>query len=332
MKAVVFRDKNIPLSVEEFPKPVPAKNQVLIKLHSAALNHRDILVQNGPGPFPAAGIIPGSDGCGVVEDVGEEVDESLIGTEVVINPSVGWGKNPVVQADAYKILGFPDHGTFAEYVTVPYKNISDKPEHLNYEQSAAVPLAGLTAYRALFSKARIRPGDKVLITGIGGGAALWALSMTVAFKAQAFITSGSNDKLKKGIALGAKAGFNYKDPQWVEQAKKEAGGFDVVIDSAGGDHFPKLLDLAFPGARIVLFGRTAGDIAPIPPRLIYWKQLSIFGTTMGNEDEFLSMLDFVHKHKINPVIDQVVPLSEVNQAFTRMKDGAHFGKLVLKII
>ncbi|HRI78301.1 MAG TPA: zinc-binding dehydrogenase [Cyclobacteriaceae bacterium] len=331
MKAAVFRGKNTPLSIEEFPKPVPAKNQVLVKLRAASLNHRDILVQDGPGPFPATGIVLGSDGSGVVEDVGEEVEESFIGQEVVINPSVGWGKNPTVQADSYKILGFPDHGTFAEYVVVHYKNISDKPEHLSHDLAAAVPLAGLTAYRALFSKARIRPGEKVLITGIGGGAALWALKMATAFQCIVYVTSGSEDKLKKGIALGAKTGFNYKDSDWTEKAKKEAGGFDVIIDSAGGEQFPKLLELAFPGARIVLFGRTAGDIAPIPPRLIYWKQLSLFGTTMGNEDEFLSMLDFVHKHKIIPVIDQTLSLAEANQAFARMKAGSHFGKIVLKI-
>ena len=154
----------------------------------------------------------------------------------------------------------------------------------------------------------------------------------VAFQANVFITSGSEEKLKKGIALGAKGGFNYKQNDWAEQAKKEAGGFDVIIDSAGGEEFPKLLDLAYPGGRVVLFGRTAGDIAPIPPRTIYWKQLSIFGTTMGNEDEFLSMLDFIHKHKITPVIDKVFSLVEVNEAFHRMKEGGHFGKIVLKII
>ena len=316
--------------VEEFSKPVPGKNQVLVKLHAASLNHRDILVQNGPAP--SAGVILGSDGSGMVEEVGEEVDESLIGQKVVINPSVGWGNNPAVQADSYKILGFPDHGTFGEYVAIHHKNISEKPEHLSFDQAAAVPLAGLTAYRALFSKARIRPGEKVLITGTGGGAALWALKFAVAFQANVYITSGSEEKLKKAIALGAIGGFNYKEKDWPEQGKKEAGGFDVIIDSAGGEEFPKLLDLAHPGGRLVLFGRTAGDIAPIPPRTIYWKQLSIFGTTMGHGDEFLSMLDFVHKHKITPVIDKIFPLAEVNEAFKLMKEGGHFGKIVLKII
>ncbi len=332
MKAAVFKFKDSPLFVEEFAKPAPGKNQALVKLHSASLNHRDILVQNGQAPLPLTGVILGSDGSGIVEAVGEDVEESLIGQEVVINPSVGWGKNPAVQSDSYKILGFPDHGTFSEYVAIDHKNINEKPEHLSFDQAAAVPLAGLTAYRALFSKARIRPGEKILITGAGGGAALWALKFAVAFQANAFITSGSEEKLKKGLALGARGGFNYKQKDWTEQAKNEAGGFDVIIDSAGGEEFPKLLDLAMPGGRIVLFGRTAGDIAPIPPRMIYWKQLSIFGTTMGHQDEFLSMLDFVHKHRITPVIDKIFPLAEVNDAFARLKEGEHFGKIVLKII
>lgn len=331
MKAALFKDRNLPLSIEEFSKPVPAKNQVLVRLKAAALNHRDLLVQNGQNTLPSSGIIPGSDGAGIVEDAGEEVDESLIGAEVVINPSLGWGKNPAVQADSYKILGYPDHGTFADFVVVPQKNIADKPEHLSFEQAAAVPLAGLTAYRALFSKARVRPGEKVLITGAGGGAAIWAIQFAVAFKASVFVTSGSEEKIQHAKRLGAVSGFNYKDPNWTEQAKKEAGGFDVIIDSAGGDQFVKLLDLAFPGGRIALFGRTAGDIAPIPPRLIYWKQLSIFGTTMGTEDEFLSMLDLVHKYKLVPVIDKIYPLSEINEAFARMKESSHTGKIVLKI-
>jgi len=331
MKAALFKEKNAPLSFEDVAQPIPGKGQVLVKLKSAALNHRDLWIQKEQSLPSAAGIILGSDGSGTIEDVGEGVDEYLIGQSVVINPSIGWGKNPFVQADSYKILGFPDHGTFGEFITISKKQVVEKPEHLSFEEAAAVPLSGLTAYRALFTKARLRPGEKVLITGIGGGAALWALKFAIAFQSKVFITSGSNEKLERGLAMGASSGFNYNEADWVNKLLKQSGGIDVIIDSAGGDQFPSFLDLVVPGGRIVNFGRTAGHIPSLNTRTLYWKQISIFGTTMGTEDEFLSMLDFVHKHRLTPVIDQSFPLDQVNEAFARMERGGHFGKILLKI-
>ncbi len=331
MVAALFKEKNSPLLIEEVQKPVPTKGQVLIKLHAAALNHRDLWIQREQSIPSTSGIILGSDGSGVIESVGEEIEEDVIGQEVVINPSMGWGKNPAVQSDAFKFLGFPDAGTFGQYICIARKLVVEKPQHLSFELAAALPLSGLTAYRALFTKARIRPGEKILITGAGGGAALLAIQFALAFQARVFVTSGSEEKLKKVAALGVTAGFNYKEKDWVEKIGKQAGGFDVIIDSAGGDHFPHLLDLAMPGGRIVIFGRTAGNIPSISPRTLFWKQLSIFGTSMGTEDEFLSMLDFIHKHKIKPVVDQVFPFEKVNEAFKKMEEGRQFGKIVLSI-
>ena len=331
MKAVLFKGKNHPLSVEETKKPKPVKDQVLIKLHYAALNHRDIWVmQEQAQEFPN-GIILGSDGCGVIEDVGEDADSLLIGAEVIINPSLEWGSNPMVQGDNFKILGFPDNGTFAEYIVISKKYIFEKPENLSMEESAAVPLSGLTAYRALFSKARLRAKEKVLITGIGGAAALWALQFAVAYQGRVYVTSGSEEKLAKAKTLGATGGFNYKEADWVEKAKKEAGGFDIIIDSAGGDQFSKLIDLALPGGRIVNFGRTAGNIDGIVTKQLYWKQISIFGSTMGTRDEFLSMIDFVESRNLKPIIDKTYPLDQVKEAFARMEQGTQFGKIVLQI-
>ncbi|NOT75968.1 MAG: zinc-binding dehydrogenase [Cyclobacteriaceae bacterium] len=331
MIAALFKEKNSPLLIEEVKKPAPGKGQVLIKLHAAALNHRDLWIQKEQANPSSSGIILGSDGSGVIESLGEDIEEEIIGQEVVINPSINWGKNSAVQSDAFKFLGFPDAGTFAQYVAVSRKLVVEKPQHLSFEQAATVPLSGLTAYRALFTKARIRPGEKVLVTGAGGGAALWAVKFAVAFQARVFITSGSEEKIKKCIELGATAGFNYKEKGWIEKITKEVGGFDVIIDSAGGEQFPSLLDLAMPGGRIVIFGRTAGNIPSISPRTLFWKQLSIFGTSMGTEDEFLSMLDLIHKRKIIPVIDEVFPLQNVNEAFARMENGGQFGKIVLNI-
>jgi zinc-binding alcohol dehydrogenase/oxidoreductase len=329
MRAAFFTGQNLPLEIRELKKPKPVKDQVLVRLHYAALNHRDLWIQQDS--IPQQPVILGSDGCGIIEAVGEDADPLLVGAEVVINPSLNWGNNPIVQGDTFQILGYPDAGTFSDYVCVSKKQIFEKPGHLSFEESAAVPLAGLTAYRALFSKARLRAKEKVLITGIGGGAALWAMQFAVAYRARVYVTSSSNEKIEKAKTLGAIQGFNYTDPQWTKQALKEAGGFDIVIDSAGGPQFSQLLDLMLPGGRIAIFGRTAGNIPDLPTRLLYWKQISIHGTTMGTRDEFLSMLDFLESRNLKPVIDQVYPLEQIDQAFQRMKNANQFGKIVLKI-
>jgi zinc-binding alcohol dehydrogenase/oxidoreductase len=329
IRGAFFTGQSLPLEIREIKKPKPVKDQVLVRLHYAALNHRDLWVQQDS--IPQQPVILGSDGCGVIEDVGEDADPLLIGAEVIINPSLNWGNNPIVQGDTFKILGYPDAGTFSDYVCVSKKQIFEKPEHLSFEESAAVPLAGLTAYRALFSKARLRAKEKVLITGIGGGAALWAMQFAVAYQARVYVTSSSNEKIEKAKALGAIQGFNYTDPEWTKQAQKEAGGFDIVIDSAGGPQFSQLFDLMMPGGRIAIFGRTAGNIPDVPTRLLYWKQISIHGTTMGTRDEFLSMLDLLESRNLKPVIDQVYPLENIHDAFQRMKSANQFGKIVLKI-
>ena len=331
MRAVLFKQKELPLVIESIKKPIPTKDQILIRLHNAALNHRDLwIIREQTQHFPN-GIVLGSDGAGVIEEVGEDANALLIGAEVMINPSLNWGTNPIVQGDSFKILGFPDNGTFSDYILIPKQYVFEKPQHLSFVEAAAVPLSGLTAYRALFSKARLRAQEKVLITGIGGGAALWAMQFAIAYNARVYITSGSTEKIEKAKALGASAGFNYKDPSWSEQAHKETGGFDIIIDSAGGSDFNKLIDLALPGGRIVNFGRTAGNITELSTRTLYWKQLSLFGSTMGTRDEFLSMIDFLENRKIKPVIDSVLPLEDVNEGFTRMEQSNQFGKIVLQI-
>lgn len=330
MRAAFFTQKNQPLEIRQIKKPKPVKDQVLVRLHAAALNHRDVWTQNEQAS-PADGIILGSDGSGIIEDVGEDADSLLIGMEVVINPSLNWGNNPVVQGDSFKILGYPDNGTFSDYIVISKKQVFERPEHLSHEESAAVPLAGLTAYRALFSKARLRAKEKVLITGVGGGAALWAFQFAMAYQARVYVTSGSEEKLQKAKSMGALEGFNYKDPEWTMKAAKEVGGFDIVIDSAGGEQFSKLPDLMMPGGRIAVFGRTAGNIPDLSTRTLYWKQISIHGTTMGTRDEFLSMLDFVESRKLKPIIDKVYPLEQAEEAMRRMEKGDQFGKIVLKI-
>ncbi len=331
MRAAFFLGKGSPLAIREVKKPKPNKDHVLIRLRNAAINHRDLWLFNEQSLPEKTEVILGSDGTGIIEEVGADIDPLLIGMEVIINPSHEWGNNAVVQGNTFKILGFPDNGTFSDYIVVPKKYVFEKPENLSFAEAAAYPLAGLTAYRALFSKARLRANEKVLITGIGGGTALCALQFAVQYKARVYVTSGSDEKIQSAIQLGASGGFNYRHDDWSAKALQQSGGFDIVIDSAGGEQFAKLPELMLPGGRIVNFGRTGGDIPTLSPRLLFWKQLSILGTTMGTRDEFLSMLDFVESRKMKPVIDTHYPLENIHEAFERMKDQKQFGKIIIDI-
>jgi zinc-binding alcohol dehydrogenase/oxidoreductase len=332
MQALVLEGINHPLQLQEVPTPAPGPGEVLVEIHAAALNHRDVWIQKGQYAGLKYPSIVGSDGAGVVVAVGEGAPANLQGQAVVINPSHNWGSNPAAQAREFTILGLPHQGTFAEYVSVPAQYVQVKPAHLSFEQAAALPLGGVTAYRAAFTRADLQPGERVLITGIGGGVALLALQMAVAVGAEVWVTSSSQEKIEKAIALGAKGGISYKAEKWASELTKRAGGaFQVLIDSAVGPGFTHLLDAAAPGGRIVFYGGTAGAMQDVPPAKIFWKQLSILGSTMGTEQDFAAMLGLVEQYQLVPVLDEIVPFAEGETAMRRMAEGLQFGKLVLQI-
>ncbi|MEZ0541886.1 zinc-binding dehydrogenase [Fibrella arboris] len=343
MKAIQLVALHQPLTVADVPDPTPAHGEVVIDLKAAALNHRDVFMQQGLYPGIVLPVRPGSDGAGVVSAVGEGVDRSWLNCEVVINPALNWGANPAVNSPAFTILGMPAAGTFAEKISIAHTNVYHKPTHLSFEEAAALPLAGLTAWRALMSRAALNRDqpERVLITGAGGGAALVALQFAVAAGAEVWVTAGSAEKLAKAKELGAKGGVSYKETDWHktllklatngDAAKSRAGYFEVIIDSAAGPDFAKLTQVAAPGGRIAFFGGTTGKITDVQPSVIFFKQLSIYGTTMGNDTEFADMLRFVEKYRIHPVIDSVRPLAEAQTAYDRMNAGEQLGKLVLSI-
>src|SRR5882724_6098242 len=203
MHALVITEKNRPIVVQERAALKADKGTAIVKIYAAALNHRDVWIQKGLYAGLKYPIIPGSDGAGVVVSGPEE----WVGKEVIINPSIGWGSHATHQdQQTFEILGLPDDGTFAEYVKVPAANLFEKPEHLSFEEAAALPLAGVTAYRALFVRAQLRAKEKVLITGIGGGVAGSALKFAVAAGARVYVTSGNDEKIARAIAMGARAG------------------------------------------------------------------------------------------------------------------------------
>ncbi len=321
MKALVLVGKDQPLSYQSVEKPIAGAGEVIVKLHAASLNHRDVWITKGLYAGIKYPTILGSDGAGMTED----------GKAVILHPGMKWGDNPNFQSKSYEILGLPSDGTFAEYIKIGAEYVTPKPEHLTFEQAAALPLAGLTAYRALVSRCQVRAGERVLISGIGGGVALYAMQFALALGCEVWVTSSSEAKIQKAVEMGAKGGVNYKTEAWSKSFMAKTGGFDVIIDSAAGAGFAELVKVCKPGARICFYGGTAGAITGVSPQIVFYKQLSIFGSTMGSHVEFEAMVRFVEKHKIVPVVDAIYPLSEGNAACLRMDKGQQFGKIVLKI-
>lgn len=332
MKAARITALKQPVVVADAPDPVAGPGQAVVRLRAAALNHRDVWIQQGLYPGIVLPVIPGSDGAGVVEAVADPEDAAWVGREVVLNPALDWGPDPRAQGPAFRILGLPDPGTCAERIAIGVAQLAPRPAHLSWSEAAALPLAGLTAWRAVFTRARLRAGERVLVTGVGGGAALFALQFAVAAGAEVWVTSSAPEKLARARALGARGGVDYRQADWAAQLTRQAGGpFDVVVDSAGGEGFAALVDSAAPGGRIVFFGATAGNPRAFDLRKAFFRQLNVLGTTMGSPEDFAAMLRFVAEHRLAPVVDSVRPLAEAAAAFDRMAAGDQCGKLVLAV-
>lgn len=326
MQGIILADDTKALTLADLPKPQIGEGQCLVKLTAAALNRRDYWISVGKYPGIKTGVVLGSDGCGVVE----EGPEAWKGKTVMINPNVNWGPNESHQSEAYAVLGMPTNGTLAEYIVIDEDRLIVKPAHLSDEEGAALPLAGLTAFRATFVKAKVTAGKKVLITGVGGGVSQMACAMAIAAGAEVYVTSGSEDKLNKARKMGVKEGFNYQGAAWVQEAKK-AGGFDAIIDSAGGESLNDYLKLIKPAGRIVHYGSTTGKPKELDIFRLFWSQASIVGSTMGSDREFEQLVAFVEEHKIRPTIDRVYPLAEGVEAIQNMADSSQFGKTVVRI-
>ncbi|MCX6047279.1 MAG: zinc-binding dehydrogenase, partial [Chloroflexi bacterium] len=235
MKAMVLEGVNQALLLKETPDLQPGENEVVVKLAAAALNHRDVWIQQGLYAGLKFPVILGSDGAGVVTEVGAGVDQSWLGKEVLIYPGTDWGDNVRAQSRQFKILGLPENGTFAQFAKVPAENLLEKPGHLSFAEAATLPLGGLTAFRALFTRAHLQAGERVLITGVGGGVAILVLQFALAAGAQVYVTSGTDEKIARARQLGALGGVNYRAPDWDKQLRAQVAGFDLIVDSAGGE-------------------------------------------------------------------------------------------------
>lgn len=333
MRAVVLHRQGGPeeFELQDLPDPVAPPKGAVVRLKACALNHRDTWIRLGQYGRIQLPCVLGSDGAGVVESVGEGVGTGLIGRRVLIDPSIAWGPDPRAQGPDFVILGMPHQGTLAEKIAQPIERLHEIPAHLSFVQAAALPLSGVTAYRALVTRGEVEAGQQVLVTGIGGGVATFALLFAKALGAHVAVTSSSEEKLSRAKALGAECGVNYQTPGWEQALVKEAGrAFDVIIDGAGGEGLNQLVAIAAPGARIVLYGATRGVPKALDLRRIFFRQLELRGTTMGTTADFAHMLRLVEQAHLVPVIDQVFPLVEVVEANRRLAGQQQFGKIVLE--
>jgi NADPH:quinone reductase-like Zn-dependent oxidoreductase len=321
------------LTVTETPQPQPGPGEVLVRLHAVALNRRDLAVLQGARTPAGNSFVLGSDGAGEVAAVGADVTDMAEGDAVLVYPAMRWGNRQDAPGPGFDVLGGVDNGTFAPYVVLPAENVRRKPEHLSWEEAAALPLAGLTAYRALLSRAALQPGETVLIHGIGGGVALAALQITIAKGGVPIVTSSSDAKLSRARELGAAVTINYRTTGWLAAVREatEGAGVDVVLESVGEATFAGSITAVKPGGRIVTFSTTTGGTPTVNIRELFWKQASILGTTMGSPLDMSGVLELYRAHSLHPVIDRTYPLEQAAQAYMRLAEAEQFGKIVLTI-
>jgi NADPH:quinone reductase-like Zn-dependent oxidoreductase len=317
VKAIRFHEEGGPevLRYEDVPDPVPGPDEVLVELRAASLNHLDVWIRKGM-PSVAKPHIPGADGAGILAGTGERV---------VINPGLA-------HADGIEVLGEHGDGTHAELVAVPRSAVHPIPDGLSFEEAAAFPLVFETAYRMLVTRARLEPGEWVLIWGIGGGVATAALAIAKAIGGRAVVTSSSDAKLELARGLGADETVNHETEDVPARVRElTGGGADVIVDHVGQATWQRSLASARRGARITVCGATSGPNPPAALNRIWWRELTVLGSTMGTPGDFQGAYDLVASGRAKPVVDRVFSLAEAASAHERLERGEQLGKIVLRI-
>jgi NADPH:quinone reductase-like Zn-dependent oxidoreductase len=318
MKAIRIHEDGGPevLRYEDAPDPEPGPGEVLVRLRAASLNHLDLWIRKGLPSVPKPRIL-GADGAGIREDTGERM---------VINPGLEHGERITV-------IGEHMDGTHAELIAVPETNVYPLPDELSFEEAAAFPLVFETAYRLLVTKAQLQAGEWVLLWGIGSGVASAGLAIAKALEARALVTSSSDEKLERARELGADATVNHATGDVAAAVKEATGGagVEVVLEHVGEATWQTSLQSARAGGRIAVCGATTGPNPPAALHRIWWKQLTIYGSTMGTKSDFEGAYELVKSGRAKPVIDSVLPLEEARAAHERMEAAEQFGKIVLTI-
>ncbi len=339
MRAAVFEDFGGPgvVEVKKMPVPEPGPGEVRIKVEAAAMNHLDLWVRRGlpiETPMPHIG---GSDMAGVVDTVGPGADDVPVGTRVVVDPSLGYDwydaqdRGESFDEPPFRIIGEHTQGGFAEYAVVPAENLLEIPKGFPSTDAAAAGLVFVTAWRALVTRARVRPGESILITGASGGVGTAAVQIARRAGAKVFAVTGGVENVTRTKALGADIVYDrfevdFSREVWRDTYKR---GVDVVFDTVGEEIWPKCLRALSRGGRLVTSGATTGSRGVTELRLVFWKQLEILGSTMGTPTEFREVMRLVFDGVFDPVIQEVMPLSDARRAHEILEGGQMFGKLVL---
>lgn len=326
MRAIRIHEDGDPgvLRYEEVPDPTPAPGQVLVRLAAASLNHLDVWVRKGLPSVPKPRIL-GADGAGVVEALGAGVAGFEPGDRVVVNPGLEHGSRILV-------VGEHCDGTHCELIAIEAEQVFPLDERLPFEQAAAFPLVFETAYRMLVTKAALQPGETVLIWGIGGGVATAAFEICRALGARTIVTSGSDAKLEQALVWGADVAVNHSTGDVLAAVKEHSGaGVDVVVETVGQDTWARSLAAAAPAGRVVVCGATSGPNPPAALHRFWWKQLTVYGSTMGTREDFLGAYELVASGRARVHVDRVYPLAEARAAHERLEAGEQLGKIVLAI-
>jgi NADPH:quinone reductase-like Zn-dependent oxidoreductase len=341
VKAIRFHEHGGPevLRYEEVPTPEPGPGQVLVALRAAALNHLDLFTRSGAVPGVPLPHIGGADGAGVVAACGPGAGRHPVGTRVFFDPGLSDGtcdycaRGEHSLCDRWEILGEHRDGTFAQAVVIPEVNLRTIPERLSFEQAAAFPLVFLTAWRMVISKARVAPGERVLILGIGGGVALAALQIAKHAGATVFVTSSSDEKLRRAQALGADVLINHANTDFSKEVWRitEKRGVEVIIDDVGAATWDRSIRALAKGGRLVTCGATSGPKPEQDIRRIFSKQITIYGSTMGSRHDWEQLTRLLAAGTVQPVVDRTFPLEKAADAQAIMESGQQFGKLVLTI-
>lgn len=339
MRAAIFRENGGPevITVEEVPAPLPGPGEARIRVEAAALNHLDLWVRRGlpiDTPMPHIG---GSDIVGIVESVGSADLEPWLGRRVVVDPSLHYEWYDMASLAAgptpsFGVIGEHTQGGFAELVTVPGANLLEVPDAVSSEEAAAGALAGVTAWRGLMTRGRLRAGESVLITGASGGVSMMAVQYAKAAGAVVHAVTSTPKGVEQVLELGADFAYDRLEGEWGKAVYRNTGrrGVALCLDSVGQAVWPHAVRALSVGGRLVSYGATSGPEASFDIRMLFWKQLSLLGSTMGTHREFVEAMTLVFDGRIRPRIDRVLPLDRTEEAHRLLEAGAVFGKIVIK--
>lgn len=339
MRAAIFHDHGGPevVRMEQVARPAPGPGQALVQVRASAMNHLDLWVRRGIPIETTMPHIGGSDIAGVIAEVGEGVDPARVGERVVINPSLWCGecwacaRGEESMCVRFRILGEHTDGGFAEFVAADADHLYRIPDEMTFEEAAAIPISYMTAWRALVSRAALRPGEDVLVIGASGGTALAAVQIARLMGARVFAVTSGAEKVERIRALGADVVYDRSETDWSKAVFKDTAkrGVDVVVENVGAPTWAGSVRALANGGRLVTYGGTAGPRVELDIRGVFWRQIQVIGTTMASRGEFEDLLRVIFAGRLRPVIDTVMPLDQARQAHERLEAGGQIGKVVL---